>query len=317
MPKFDDIHKSGEFGKTDEPGHGFHPAENSAVGVESPTSFEHGSGKTCFCEPLSFDTRFPPEAAVHLPARSAASKLRASEIECFFYLGELDCQFSDHLLIFSNLGLNLLSFLLNRWFSGQSFQAALKKCIPPTVIQGLADVVPAAQFRYRNVPLQASQDDIHFFFGCPLATFHLRFLLKHDSIKTGELYTSHRRILKWGAIGSHQWKKYNKAKQYILSKTKAQSTDALHKISRKFVNWCIEQRIKHVVVGDVEGVQRNTKKKRRKTVNEKLSQWQFGQLLKYLEYKLQAKGITLEKVKHIHRKHVLFAPEGKTFWQSL
>jgi putative transposase len=30
-------------------------------------------------------------------------------------------------------------------------------------------------------------------------------------------------------------------------------------------------------------------------VNEKLSQWPFGQLLKYLEYKLQVKGITLEK----------------------
>jgi putative transposase len=85
-------------------------------------------------------------------------------------------------------------------------------------------------------------------------------------------------------------------KAVYLVKDKAQSTDALHKISRKFVNWCIEQRIKHVVVGDVEGVQRNTKKKRRKTVNEKLSQWQFGELLKYLEYKLQAKGITLEKV---------------------
>jgi putative transposase len=96
--------------------------------------------------------------------------------------------------------------------------------------------------------------------------------------------------------GSRQWKKYNRAKQYILSKTKVQLTDALHKISRKFVNWCVEQRIKHVVAGDVEGVQRNTKKKKRKTVNQKLSQWQFGQLLKYLEYKLQAKGITLEKV---------------------
>jgi putative transposase len=96
--------------------------------------------------------------------------------------------------------------------------------------------------------------------------------------------------------GSRQWKKHNKAKQYILSKSKAQLTDALHKISKKFVNWCVEQKVKHVVVGDVEGVQRNTKKKRRKTVNEKLSQWQFGQLLKYVEYKLQAKGITLKKV---------------------
>jgi putative transposase len=96
--------------------------------------------------------------------------------------------------------------------------------------------------------------------------------------------------------GSRQWKKYNRAKRYILSKAKAQLTDALHKISRKFVNGCVEQRIKHVVAGDVEGIQRNAKKKRRKTVNQKLSQWQFGQLLKYLEYKLQAKGITLEKV---------------------
>jgi putative transposase len=42
-------------------------------------------------------------------------------------------------------------------------------------------------------------------------------------------------------------------------------------------HWCAEQRIKHVVIGDVEGVQRNTKK-RCKTVNQKLAQWQFGQL---------------------------------------
>jgi putative transposase len=96
--------------------------------------------------------------------------------------------------------------------------------------------------------------------------------------------------------GSRQWKKYDRAKRYILSKAKAQSTDALHKISKKFVDWCVKQQVKHVVVGDVEGVQRNTKRKKCKTMNEKLSQWQFGQLLKYLKYKLKAKGITLEKV---------------------
>jgi putative transposase len=96
--------------------------------------------------------------------------------------------------------------------------------------------------------------------------------------------------------GSRQWRKYNRAMRYLLFKTKAQSTDTLHKIGRKFADWCVKQKVKHVVVGDVEGVQRNTRKKRRKTVNEKLSQWQFGQLLKYLEYKLQVKGITLEKV---------------------
>jgi putative transposase len=57
--------------------------------------------------------------------------------------------------------------------------------------------------------------------------------------------------------GSRQWKKYNRAKRYILSKAKAQSTDTLHK---KFVNWCVEQRM-HVVSGDVEGIQCNAKRR--------------------------------------------------------
>jgi len=62
--------------------------------------------------------------------------------------------------------------------------------------------------------------------------------------------------------GSRQWKKYNKAKQYILSKSDAQLKDALHKTTRNFVVWCLENQIKTVVIGKVEGVQRNTKKKK-------------------------------------------------------
>jgi putative transposase len=54
--------------------------------------------------------------------------------------------------------------------------------------------------------------------------------------------------------GSRQWKKYNRAKRYILSKAKAQSTNALHKISRKFVNWCVEQRITQVLHTNLEEV---------------------------------------------------------------
>ena len=49
-------------------------------------------------------------------------------------------------------------------------------------------------------------------------------------------------------------------------------------------------------MGNPEGVQRNTKKKRRKDVNQKLSNWSFGKLYSLLKYKLKAKGITIEKV---------------------
>lgn len=96
--------------------------------------------------------------------------------------------------------------------------------------------------------------------------------------------------------GSRQWKKYNKAKQYIMSKSDAQLKDILHKTTKQFVDWCIKNEVQQVVVGDVEGVQRNTKKKRKKSINQQLSQWQFGKLQKYLEYKLQAKGISVTKI---------------------
>lgn len=101
---------------------------------------------------------------------------------------------------------------------------------------------------------------------------------------------------------SRQWKKYNRAKRYILSKSDRQLKDALHKTTRQFVEWCKDNEIKEIAMGDVEGVQRNTskrkknKKKRRcRKVNQKTAQWQFGQIYKYLEYKLHAEGMSIEK----------------------
>jgi putative transposase len=96
--------------------------------------------------------------------------------------------------------------------------------------------------------------------------------------------------------GSNQWKKYNRAKRYVLSKSEVQLKDALHKTTRQFVEWCLTHDVSRVVIGDVDGVQRNSKKKRRKDTNQKLSNWSFGKLFSLLEYKLVAKGISIEKV---------------------
>ncbi|WP_028399611.1 RNA-guided endonuclease InsQ/TnpB family protein [Ectobacillus panaciterrae] len=92
---------------------------------------------------------------------------------------------------------------------------------------------------------------------------------------------------------SRQWKKYNRAKQFILSKSSKQLQDALHKTTKNFVDWCLENEVKQVFVGNPEGVQRRKQKKRTKHVNQKLSNWSFGTLRAYLEYKLHAKGILL------------------------
>ena len=96
--------------------------------------------------------------------------------------------------------------------------------------------------------------------------------------------------------GSRQWRKYNRAKKFVLSKSNAQLEDVLHKTSKQFVDWCLENEVNHVVMGNPEGVQTNTKKKRRKDVNQKLSNWSFGKLYSLLQYKLKAKGITIGKV---------------------
>lgn len=98
--------------------------------------------------------------------------------------------------------------------------------------------------------------------------------------------------------GSRQWKKYQKVKRYILSKSEKQLRDVLHKTTRNFVDWCIEQSVSDVHMGNVEGVQRNTRKK--KSVNrkqaQKLSNWSFGKVKQYLTYKLEQNGIRLHLV---------------------
>jgi putative transposase len=102
--------------------------------------------------------------------------------------------------------------------------------------------------------------------------------------------------------GSRKWKRYSRAIKYVLSKSAAQLNDALHKTTSNFVDWCLENDTKKVIIGDVEGLQRNTsrknknkKKRRSKVTNQKLSQWQFGVIYMFLEYKLSVYGIKISK----------------------
>jgi putative transposase len=102
-------------------------------------------------------------------------------------------------------------------------------------------------------------------------------------------------------VGSRRWRKLKRSQAKASQKTERQQRDILHKTSFNFVKWAKENQIKQVVVGDVEGVQRNTgrnkknpkNKQRSRVINQKISQWPFGQLKDYLAYKLKAAGIDL------------------------
>ena len=96
---------------------------------------------------------------------------------------------------------------------------------------------------------------------------------------------------------SKQWKKYNKAKRYILSKSEAQLKDCMHKTTKQFVDWCVENQIKEIAIGNVE-LKLNRKKGKNvgRKNNQKLSNWSIGKLRDYLEYKAKVKGIIIEKI---------------------
>lgn len=95
--------------------------------------------------------------------------------------------------------------------------------------------------------------------------------------------------------GSREYKKYKKALNYILAKSDRQILDKMHKITKKFVDFAVENDISTVIIGDLEGIQRYTRKRRNKKTNQKLSQLPFGKLYSMLEYKLKEKGIKLIK----------------------
>lgn len=108
--------------------------------------------------------------------------------------------------------------------------------------------------------------------------------------------------------GSRRWKKLQRKKQYVLSKSKHQVAYKTHEITKNFVDWCVENKIGKVYCGDPEGCQRNTsgrkkknrtenkKKIRKRKVAQKLSNWNFGKIKDYLKYKLSNVGIEFEVI---------------------
>ncbi|GIN93048.1 transposase [Siminovitchia terrae] len=125
---------------------------------------------------------------------------------------------------------------------------------------------------------------------------HLRSIHRLRNKKLSDLQRKMSKCTK----GSKQWKRYNRAKRYVLSKSEHQLRDALHKTTKQFVDWCLANEVKEAAFGEVDGVQRNTsrrkkKKIRRRTTNQKLSNWSFGKVYAFLSYKLEAEGIKLSK----------------------
>ncbi|MHC4792409.1 MAG: RNA-guided endonuclease InsQ/TnpB family protein [Planctomycetota bacterium] len=85
--------------------------------------------------------------------------------------------------------------------------------------------------------------------------------------------------------GSCRWKRLQAVKSKVIAEGERRTRDLNHKITRSAVDWCIEHKVKTLVIGDVTGIAQNTNNKKRLNRNQKISQWGFYQQRQYLGYK--------------------------------
>jgi len=98
--------------------------------------------------------------------------------------------------------------------------------------------------------------------------------------------------------GSKQYWKYRRAMQKLSVKYERQIRDTVHKTSKLFLDYCLENQVSTVYHGDLDSATRSTKKNNvaNSSVRQKLSQWNYGQLMRQVENKLNRHGIKLVEV---------------------
>ena len=101
--------------------------------------------------------------------------------------------------------------------------------------------------------------------------------------------------------GSRNYKKYRKAIQKLMSKSTSKITNELHKTSKIYKNYCLINKINTVIVGDLTKFNMNLKnRKQKKGRQQKLAQWNHGQLIQMLIYKLERHNIKVLEISEVY-----------------
>ncbi|MCE5220042.1 MAG: RNA-guided endonuclease TnpB family protein [Clostridium sp.] len=111
----------------------------------------------------------------------------------------------------------------------------------------------------------------------------------------GKLKSRQRKCTK----GSKQYRKYSKAIWNLKYQTDKKILDAVHKTTKLYLDYCLQNNISIVYYGDLDDCTRNTKEEGRgsRKTRQKLSQWNYGLIILQLKNKLNRHGIELIKVK--------------------
>jgi IS605 OrfB family transposase len=119
--------------------------------------------------------------------------------------------------------------------------------------------------------------------------------------------------------GSRRAQRLNWRKAQVSARLFRQQRDLLHQAARKVVDFCAQEGVSQIAVGDVRDIQ--TGVSLGKQTNQKISQWPHGQFVRYLREKAVRLGISVEWIDEAystktcsHSGHVQSSsPRGRRF----
>ena len=109
----------------------------------------------------------------------------------------------------------------------------------------------------------------------------------------------------WYKVQNKQGVKYPKTSKHIQSLYKKKNNvihDYLHKVTNYIVQYCLDNNIHTVVIGDITNIRKD--KNFKDSINQKLHSLPYKKIYELLEYKLTLKGIRFIKVKECYSSQV-------------
>lgn len=122
-----------------------------------------------------------------------------------------------------------------------------------------------------------------------------RRLRSYQRFRNKELGTIQKKLSKCKK-DSKNYKKYRQAINKLMSKSNSKITNELHKTSKIYVDYAVNNKIKTVIVGDLANFNMNLKNIKSGGKLQKLVQWNYGQLINMLAYKLARHGIIVNQI---------------------
>ena len=92
--------------------------------------------------------------------------------------------------------------------------------------------------------------------------------------------------------GSRRAQRLNRRKAQASARLSRQQRDLLPQAARKVVDFCVQEGVSQIAVGDVRDIQTGVSLGKR--TNQKVSQWPHGQFARYLSEKAARRGISVE-----------------------